>query len=122
MSATAGWLVAHPASVKSGTLPGGVAEVTLGPAAAGEAAAAAGVADPAEAAPAPSEAPAALAAPAPGAAAPMVPDSEETETLAGRTRPNSWKAWAQSKRESTSELTAFTRCSRMAAKLVNGAS
>jgi hypothetical protein len=29
MSATAGWLVAQPVSVNSGTLPGGVAEVTV---------------------------------------------------------------------------------------------
>jgi hypothetical protein len=49
---------------------------------------------------------------------PIVPDSVVSETcLGGSTRPSSWKACAQSKRESTSWSTACTRCSCCAMKL-----
>jgi hypothetical protein len=50
--------------------------------------------------------------------APIAPVSEVIDTLTGSTRPSSWKACAQSKRELTSWETAWTRCSRSATKLV----
>jgi len=83
--------------VKRGTLPAGVAEVTVGPAAeAGEPVpAAAGVPDAAGVVDVPgvglAAGGAAAPAPAPVAATPIAPESEETETWEGRTRPNSWK-------------------------------
>ena len=49
---------------------------------------------------------------------PTLPSSEVTEASLGSTRPSSWKAWAQSKRASTSWETACTRSSRSATKLV----
>jgi hypothetical protein len=70
ISATAGWLVAHPASVNVGTVPGGVAELTVELAA---------EADPFEA----------LVDAAGPVVEPTVPLSEEIDVLAGSTRPNS---------------------------------
>ena len=112
VSATIAWLVAQPASVKVGTLPGGVAEAALlleaalglAAVAALELPAAAGAA-PVVAAAALLLAPAAVSAPAEVELVlpPIVPDSDVRETCpGGSTRPSSWKAWAQSKRESTS--------------------
>ena len=46
------------------------------------------------------------------------PSARRSRHRSGSTRPNSWKAWAQSKRVSTSWATAFARCSRSATKLV----
>ena len=98
VNATAAWLVVQPASVNVGTLPGGVAELTDEPDAALE-----------------------LELVEPDAE-PTVPSSEVSETFDGSTRPNSWNACAQLKRELTSVSTAWTRCSRIATKLVYGAS
>jgi hypothetical protein len=80
--ATAAWLVAQPLSVTVGTVPGGVADATAVD---------------------PFELPEllALAAPLPDAD-PTLPSMEVIAAIVGSTRPTSWKAWAQSKRESTS--------------------
>src|ERR1700728_2703274 len=94
VSATTGWLVAQPESVKVGTLPGGVAEVT------GELAASVG------------ELGAAGATTVVPVDDPIVPPREAIDTSVGSTRPNSWKAWAQSKRASMRLDTACSRCSR----------
>jgi hypothetical protein len=51
-------------------------------------------------------------------AAPIEPPRLLSDASFGSTRPNSWKAWAQSKRESTSASTACWRDWRSAAKLV----
>ncbi len=77
VSATVAWLVVQPASVNVGTLPGGVTEATE------------------------DEAPALELVDAPDVPEeePIVPDSEVNATFAGSTRPSSWKACAQSKRE-----------------------
>src|SRR5258708_5829422 len=103
-------------------LPGGVAEVT-GLAAAAPGAAEAGVVAPGAAALVPAAGAAAAGAGAGAAEAaappapPIVPVRDETDTDWGSTRPNSWKTWAQSKRESTRVATACMRCSRIAMKL-----
>jgi hypothetical protein len=53
---------------------------------------------------------------------PTVPVISVIVASSGSTRPNSWKACAQSKRSSTSSWTAWVRCSRRAMKLVYGES
>ena len=100
--ATVRWLVAQPASWKVGTLPEGVAEETLDAAVALVPVAGAVV----------------VSTGAAAVAVAIEPSSELIEVCAVSTRPNSWKACAQSKRVSTSEATAWARCSRNAAKVV----
>jgi hypothetical protein len=89
VSATIAWLVAQPASVKVGTLPGGVDEATLAPVAPAAAVEFALV----EAVLAEAES---LAVPEdedPPLLDPIVPDSVVSETCpGGNTRPSSWKA------------------------------
>ena len=118
--ATSDWLLAQPVSVNVGTLPGGVAETAVAPPAedfdAPVPLAAVGLpAAPVAPLPAPVALPAAPVAPLPAATAPLI---ELIEAPAGRTRPSSWKACAQSKRESTSTDTARSRSSRSAVKFV----
>jgi hypothetical protein len=145
VSATADCDFAQPDTVKVGTLPGGVAELTgaedaaepLEPALAEEAEEAglelaglelaglelAGLELAEELAGAAEEDAdgAAPAAPVPVVVT-MVPLSEEMDALEGSTRANSWNAWAQSKRESTSCATASTRALRSWMKFVYGTS
>jgi len=111
--ATAVWLVAQPLSVKVGTLPAGVAEDTALAAAGEEEEAAAGEEeeddeDEDEDDEDEDDPP----------AAPICPVSDWIEVCPLSTRPSSWKACAQSKRVSTSEVTAASRCWRSATKLV----
>lgn len=96
--ATSGWLVAQPWIVKAGRLPGGVAELPL------EAPAAAALAFAAARVPLP-------------AADPTVPSSVFSDASEGSTRATSWKAFAQSKRESTSWEIVCSRCSRRLANV-----
>jgi hypothetical protein len=73
--------VAQPLSVTVGTVPGGVADATAaGAFALPELLALAPLAD----------------------VDPTLPSMELIAAILGSTRPTSWKAWAQSKRESTS--------------------
>ena len=130
VSATADCDFAQPDTVKVGTLPGGVAELTgaeaaepLAPALAEEAEEAglelaeelAGAAEEDADGAAPAAAPVTVVVT-------IVPLSEEMEALEGSTRANSWNAWAQSKRESTSCATASTRALRSWMKFVYGTS
>src|SRR5262249_47122546 len=105
VSATSDWVAAQPVRVIVGTLPGGVAELAVAPVEPAVVAAGALAVDVLVAVP-----------------APIVPSSEAIEASRGSTRPSSWNACAQSKRESTTASTALTRSSRSAMKLVYGAS
>jgi hypothetical protein len=135
VSATAAWLLAQPVTAKVGTLPAGVAEATdeappaveLEPELELEPAAL--ELEPAELELEPAELelePAELELGVleldpvlePAAAVPIEPPRLVSDASFGSTRPNSWKACAQSKRESTSTSTACWRDWRSAAKLV----
>jgi hypothetical protein len=85
--ATVDWLFAQPLRLSVGTLPGGVLDATAPALPAVGAAALAAEALELELAP---------------PAAPTAPVKDVIETFAGSTRPSSWTACAQSKRELTS--------------------
>ncbi len=122
--ATAICVVAHPASVNVGVVPGGVAEVTGAAEAAVEAVEAVEAADAVDAVE-----PVEPAEPAAGAAVllltvalpveePIVPCSELSEIVRGSTRLSSLIVADQSKRDPISWEMACRRCSRICMKLV----